>query len=85
MVTCGSFIGKVGMHHSEHEPIWLTCVAVTRPFFAKERVTDFGIFDSEAKLALQKMQDRFDMGLPIDFQVSVSILPYPISIPCRAV
>jgi len=41
-----------------------TCV----PFFGKERVTDFGIFDAKANIAIQKMQERFDSGQAIDFQ-----------------
>ena len=54
-----------------HSPIWLMCMAVTRPFFARERVTDFKIFNTKSSLAILKMRKRFEQGLAIDFQVSV--------------
>jgi hypothetical protein len=54
--------------------IGLTCSVVTRPFFARERVTDFRIFDSKANFAIEKMQERFEQGLAIDFQVGICLL-----------
>ena len=44
---------------------------MTRPFFAKDRVTDFGLFDTKVSMALQKMQERFNTGEAVDFQVSL--------------
>lgn len=66
MATCGNSTENVRL-------LVLTCLsispsAVTRPFFAKERVTDFGIFERKALLALNRMQERFVQGQAIDVQ-----------------
>lgn len=74
MATCGSSTGKVSAALLRHPPSLVTCTIVTRPYFTKERVTDFGIFDSKTNLAIQKMRERFDQGLAIDFQVGTSPL-----------
>ena len=44
-------------------------LTVTRPFFSKERVTDLILYERKAATALHKMQERFDTGLAVDFQV----------------
>lgn len=44
--------------------------AMTRPFFVKDRVTDFDIFDRHADIAVNKMIERFGEGEAIDFQVT---------------
>ncbi|KAF8577266.1 CYP63 cytochrome P450 monooxygenase-like protein [Ramaria rubella] len=62
----GSVLG-VGVFNSDGE-MWQFHRKLTRPFFARERVTDFGIFDTKASIAIQKMQERFDQGQAIDFQ-----------------
>ncbi|KAF8498338.1 cytochrome P450 [Gautieria morchelliformis] len=48
--------------------MWQFHRKITRPFFARERVTDFGIFDANALITLRQMQARFDEGHAIDFQ-----------------
>jgi hypothetical protein len=45
---------------------------MTRPFFNKERITDFDIFDQHAHDAIEQAADRLAAGYPIDFQVELS-------------
>lgn len=47
---------------------------VTRPFFSKERVTDLILYDRMTATTLQKMQDRLDAGLAVDFQVRAIVV-----------
>jgi hypothetical protein len=42
---------------------------MTRPYFTKERVTDFDIFDRHANDAIEQATVRLAAGYPIDFQV----------------
>ncbi|KAF8577258.1 cytochrome P450 [Ramaria rubella] len=64
--TMKSVLG-VGVFNSDGD-MWQFHRRITRPFFAKERVTDFGIFDSKATLAIRKMQERSEHGHAMDFQ-----------------
>ena len=48
--------------------------AITRPFFVRERVTDFETFNRHANVAVAKMKDRFAQGEAIDFQASFTPL-----------
>ena len=41
---------------------------MTRPFFSKERITHFDIFDRHADDLLRKVKTRLAEGFPIDFQ-----------------
>lgn len=43
---------------------------MTRPFFSKERITDFENFDRHATAAIALAKDRLRAGFPIDFQAS---------------
>ncbi|KAF8528399.1 cytochrome P450 monooxygenase pc-1 [Hysterangium stoloniferum] len=61
-----SVLGE-GVFNSDGD-MWQFHRKLTRPFFGKERVTDFGIFDAKTNIAIQKMQERFDSGQAIDFQ-----------------
>jgi hypothetical protein len=42
---------------------------MTRPFFNRERITDFDIFDRHSNDAIGKATARLAAGYPIDFQV----------------
>jgi hypothetical protein len=42
---------------------------MTRPFFSRDRVGDFEIFDRHAEVALEKIRMRCREGIPFDFQV----------------
>lgn len=41
---------------------------MTRPFFSKERISDFDIFEKHAEDAIQQMKIRLREGYPVDFQ-----------------
>jgi hypothetical protein len=43
---------------------------MTRPFFARDRVTDFELFGRHADLVIAQLKERFVQGEAIDFQVS---------------
>ena len=43
---------------------------MTRPFFHRERISDFDIFARHSEELLRKLGDRFRAGYAIDFQVS---------------
>jgi len=42
--------------------------AMTRPFFSKERISDFELFDRHADQVLSKMKERFREGVAVDVQ-----------------
>lgn len=44
--------------------------SMTRPFFTKERISHFEMFDFNADRALQQAKTRLADGFPIDIQVS---------------
>jgi hypothetical protein len=46
---------------------------MTRPFFTRDRVTHFDIFDKHAEEAIEKMKVRLKEGYSVDFQVHVVI------------
>ena len=48
---------------------------MTRPFFSKERISHFDIFESHADDAIQQTKDRVDAGFAVDFQASLSPSP----------
>jgi cytochrome P450 len=60
-----------GVFNSDGE-MWKFHRAMTRPFFSRERISHFDIFDRYAEDALTKMKLRFRAGYPIDFQDVVS-------------
>ena len=43
--------------------------SMTRPFFARDRIQDFEIFDKYAMKAIDKMKHRFNEGYALNFQV----------------
>jgi hypothetical protein len=47
---------------------------ITRPFFSRERISDFDTFDAHANDALTQAKSRLSEGYPIDFQVTPSFL-----------
>jgi hypothetical protein len=49
---------------------------MTRPFFNRERVTDFDIFDRHASDAIGQVADRLKAGYPVDFQVRIPRVIY---------
>ena len=41
---------------------------MTRPFFSKERISDFEIFNRHANQVVSKMKERFGLGIAVDIQ-----------------
>ena len=41
---------------------------MTRPFFSKDRISDFEIFDRHADKMVAKMKERFSQGVAVDVQ-----------------
>ena len=53
--------------------------SMTRPFFTRERISDFDIYDKNCSSALKLARTRLEEGYPFDFQVHISArqcLPY---------
>ena len=42
--------------------------SMTRPFFSKDRISDFEIFDRHADQVVSKMKERFKEGIAVDVQ-----------------
>lgn len=45
---------------------------MTRPFFTKDRISHFDIFNRHAEDAISQMKARFKEGYALDFQVSAA-------------
>lgn len=43
---------------------------MTRPFFSKERISDFQLFDEHVQVTLKLLRTRLQEGHAVDFQVS---------------
>ncbi|PFH46829.1 hypothetical protein AMATHDRAFT_68991 [Amanita thiersii Skay4041] len=48
--------------------MWKFHRAMTRPFFTKERISHFDIFDRHAKDAISQLKHRLSEGYPVDLQ-----------------
>ncbi|KAJ3521221.1 hypothetical protein NMY22_g12406 [Coprinellus aureogranulatus] len=57
----------VGVFNSDGE-MWKFHRAMTRPFFSKERISHFDIFDRHAMDALNQLSARLKEGHPVDIQ-----------------
>ncbi|KAF9475888.1 cytochrome P450 monooxygenase pc-3 [Pholiota conissans] len=66
----GSLLGT-GVFNSDGE-MWKFHRSMTRPFFTKDRISHFDMFDSHAENALSQAKIRIQDGYPIDFQDLVS-------------
>ena len=42
---------------------------MTRPFFTRNRISHFNIFDRHAEHVITQMKSRLRAGYPVDFQV----------------
>ncbi|KAJ7457886.1 cytochrome P450 monooxygenase CYP63 [Mycena latifolia] len=60
-----------GLFNAEGD-LWKTGRAIARPFFAKERISDFEIFERTTAKTLDLIATRFRDNLPIDIQDLVS-------------
>lgn len=62
-----------GVFNSDGE-VWKFHRSITRPFFARDRVTDFDIFERHNKVVIDKLIERFAEDEAIDFQDLMSRL-----------
>ncbi|KAF5348211.1 hypothetical protein D9758_014646 [Tetrapyrgos nigripes] len=65
-----SLLGS-GVFNSDGE-MWKFHRNMTRPFFSKERISDFDVFDRHADEVIKLMKGRIEEGHPIEFQDAVS-------------
>ncbi|KAF5354945.1 hypothetical protein D9756_005644 [Leucocoprinus leucothites] len=61
-----SLLGS-GVFNSDGE-MWKFHRSITRPFFTRDRISDFDTFDRHSKEALSMADSRLSEGYPIDFQ-----------------
>jgi hypothetical protein len=47
--------------------------SLTRPFFTRERISHFELFDRRAQQAISKLNERLREGYAVDFQVPLPI------------
>ncbi|KAF5365393.1 hypothetical protein D9757_011671 [Collybiopsis confluens] len=64
--TMYSVLG-VGVFNADGE-MWKFHRRLTRPFFTREKITHFDLFDRHAELAIQKLKNRLLAGHSVDFQ-----------------
>ena len=46
---------------------------MTRPFFTRDRISDFELFDRHSTTAIAQIKNRMRTGYAIDFQVRYAI------------
>ncbi|KAF4568490.1 hypothetical protein EYR36_010502 [Pleurotus pulmonarius] len=56
-----------GVFNSDGD-MWKFHRSMTRPFFSRDRISHFDLFDRHAEVVIRKMRDRSSQGLAIDFQ-----------------
>ncbi|EJD51740.1 cytochrome P450, partial [Auricularia subglabra TFB-10046 SS5] len=64
--TAVSVLGT-GVFNSDGE-MWKFHRTMTRPFFTRERITDFEIFQRHADSAIAKIRERVRSGVPFNFE-----------------
>ncbi|KAK1231185.1 hypothetical protein PQX77_005711 [Marasmius sp. AFHP31] len=62
----GAMLG-VGVFNADGE-MWKFHRQMTRPFFTRDRITHFELFDKHAETAVSVMRTRLREGVPLDFQ-----------------
>jgi hypothetical protein len=43
---------------------------MSRPYFSRDRISDFDIFDRHAADTISRIKDRLKEGYPVEFQVT---------------
>ena len=57
--------------------MWKFHRGITRPFFTRDRISHFNIFDRHAEYAITQIKSRLRAGYPVDFQVCpCASIPY---------
>ncbi|KAF7759664.1 hypothetical protein Agabi119p4_11359 [Agaricus bisporus var. burnettii] len=57
----------VGVFNSDGD-MWKFHRSITRPAFARDRISDFQMFDRHAETVIQQLKSRFGEGQAVDFQ-----------------
>lgn len=57
-----------GVFNSDPGDFWKFHRGMTRPFFSRDRITHFDIFDRHADEAISRMKERMRAGYTVDFQ-----------------
>jgi len=65
-VVAGDLLGT-GIFLSDGDR-WRFHRSMARPFFSKERISDFDIFDRHADQVILKLKERFSQGIAVDIQ-----------------
>ncbi|KAK0231517.1 cytochrome P450 monooxygenase pc-3 [Armillaria fumosa] len=66
---CDNFYSLLGTGvFASDGDMWKFHRSMTRPFFSRDRISHFDIFDRHADDALKLMKARFKHGYPVDFQ-----------------
>ncbi|TFY69315.1 hypothetical protein EVG20_g3200 [Dentipellis fragilis] len=63
----GTGVFNSDVHWIEGE-LWKFHRSMTRPFFTRERLSDFDMFDRHAQEAIRLLRERLREGQPVDFQ-----------------
>ncbi|KAH9914218.1 cytochrome P450 [Fomitopsis serialis] len=69
-VAMESVLGS-GVFNSDGD-MWKFHRGMTRPFFARDRISHFAIFDRHAEDLVAKLKERLRGGYPVDFQDAIS-------------
>ncbi|KAK0460977.1 cytochrome P450 [Desarmillaria tabescens] len=64
--TMSSVLGT-GVFNSDGK-MWKFHRTMTRPFFSRDRISHFDLFDGHAQTVVAKMKERLRMGVALDFQ-----------------
>nr|BED42918.1 cytochrome P450 monooxygenase [Trametes versicolor] len=64
--TLNSVLGT-GVFNADGD-LWKFHRTMTRPYFSRDRISHFELFDAHATVAIDKMRGRFKDGHPVDFQ-----------------
>ena len=63
-----SWVGLCVAHDLIEEPHSRFHRSITRPFFSRDRISDFDIFDRHADLVITKLRERFNQGISVNIQ-----------------
>ncbi|KAI0663216.1 cytochrome P450 monooxygenase pc-3 [Cubamyces menziesii] len=68
--TMNSVLGT-GVFNADGD-LWKFHRQMTRPYFSRDRISHFELFDRHSELAIKKMKERFRGGHAVDFQDAIS-------------
>lgn len=63
-----TFLALTEAHGSTDRPCPRFHRSITRPFFSRDRISDFEIFDRHADLAISRLKERLGQGVAVNIQ-----------------